>query len=180
VICICIYESIFSFNGLHVLGNNILKDFEMKISCSKSKTVAFLGQQSESSKIVIENKILEQVNTFNYLGCHVSYEGENDIQDKITKFLKILGLLNNALKPNQVHKTTRLKVYNTLAVPTLIYGSEILTLRKQDKTRLTTSEMKFLRENSRIHINDHKQNEKIIQELQVAPIINKIKNYKTK
>jgi hypothetical protein len=59
----------------------------MKIYCSKSKTTAFLGQQHVRSKIVIENKILEQVNTFNYLGCHVSYEGEKDIQDKITKLL---------------------------------------------------------------------------------------------
>jgi hypothetical protein len=87
--------------------------------------MAFLEQQPVRSKIVIENKILEQVNMFNYLGCHVSYEVEKDIQDKITKFLKILGSLNNVLKPNQVYKTTRLKVYNTLAVPTLIYGSEI-------------------------------------------------------
>jgi hypothetical protein len=118
--------------------------------------------------------------TFNYLGCHVSYEGEKDIQDKITKFLKILGLLNNVLKPNQVHKTTRLKVYNTLAVPTLIYGSEICTLKKQDKTKLTTPEIKFLRKTAGYTLMDHKQNKEIIQELQVAPIINKIQNYKTK
>jgi hypothetical protein len=115
---------------------------------------------------------------FNCLGCHVSYEGEEDIQDKITKFLKILGLINNVLKPNQVQKTTRLKVYNTLAVPTLIYGSEIWTLRKQDKTRLTTSEMKFLRKTTGYTLMDHKKNEEIIRELQVAPIINKIQNYK--
>jgi hypothetical protein len=107
----------------------------------------------------------------------VSYEGERDIQDKTTKFLKILGLINNVLKPNQVHK---LKVYNTLAVPTLIYGSEISTLRKQDKTRLTTSEMKFLRKTTGYTTMDHKQNEEIIRELQVSPIINKTQNYKTK
>jgi hypothetical protein len=121
--------------------------------------------------------MLEQLNTFNYLGCHVSYEGENDMQDKITKFLKILGLLNNVLKPNQIHKTTRLKVYNTLAVPTLIYGSGMWTLIKQDKTRLTTSEMKCLRKTAGYTLMDHKQNEEIIQEPQVAPIINKIQNY---
>jgi hypothetical protein len=61
------------------------------------------------------------------------------------------------LKPNQVYKTTRLKVYNTLAVPTL-YGSEIWTLRKQDKSRLTTSEMKFLRKTSGYTLMDHKEN----------------------
>jgi hypothetical protein len=43
--------------GVYML-NNILKDFKMKISCSKSKTMAFLGQQPVRSKIVIENKIL--------------------------------------------------------------------------------------------------------------------------
>jgi hypothetical protein len=73
-----------------------------------------------------------------------------------------------------------LKVYDTLAVPTLIYGSKIWTLRKQDKTGLTTSEMKFLRKTAGYTLMDHKQNEEIIQELRVAPIINKIQNYKTK
>jgi hypothetical protein len=50
--------------GVYML-NNILKYFKMKISCSKSKAIAFLGQQPVRSKIIIENKILEQVNTFN-------------------------------------------------------------------------------------------------------------------
>lgn len=59
--------------------------------------------------------------------------------------MKILHLSNIVLKLNHVRKTTKLKVWNTLAVPTLIYGSEIWTLRKEDVTKLTTSEMKFLR-----------------------------------
>jgi hypothetical protein len=67
-----------------------------------------------------------------------------------------------------------------MAVPTLIYGSDLWTSRKQDKTRLTTSEMKFLRKTAGYILMDHKQNEEITQELQVAPIINKIQNYKTK
>jgi hypothetical protein len=71
-------------------------------------------------------------------------------------------------------------VYNTLAVPTLTYCSEIWTLRKQDKTRLTKSEIIFLRKTARYTLMDHKQNEEIIQELQIATIINKIQNYKTK
>jgi hypothetical protein len=39
--------------------------------------------------------------------------------------LHILGLLNNTLKPNLVQRSTRLKLYRTLALPTLLYGSEI-------------------------------------------------------
>jgi hypothetical protein len=40
--------------------------------------------------------------------------------------------------------------------------------------------MKFLRKRAGCTLMDHKQNEEIIQELQAAPIINKIHNYKVK
>jgi hypothetical protein len=58
------------------------------------------------------------------LGCNISYQEEKDIHSKITTFLQILGLLNNTLKPNLVQRSTRLKLYKTLALPTLSYGSE--------------------------------------------------------
>jgi hypothetical protein len=67
--------------------------------------------------------ILEQVNTFTYLGRNISYQEETDIHSKITKLLQTLGLLNNTLKPNLVQRGTRLKLYKTLALPTLLYGS---------------------------------------------------------
>jgi hypothetical protein len=80
--------------------------------------------------------ILEQVNTFIYLGCKISYQEEKDIHSKITKFLQILELLNNTMKPNLVQRSTRLKLYKTLALPTLLYGSEIFTIKQCDKNRL--------------------------------------------
>jgi hypothetical protein len=79
------------------------------------------------------------------LGCNISYQGEKDIHSKITKFLQILGLKNNTQKPNLVQRSTRLKLYKTLALPTLLYGSEIWTIRQCDKNRLRTAEMKYLR-----------------------------------
>jgi len=39
----------------------------------------------------------------------------------------------------------RIKVLNTLALPILFDGSEIWTLRKEDKKRLTSIEIKFFR-----------------------------------
>jgi hypothetical protein len=76
---------------------------------------------------------LEQVNTFTYLGCNISYQEKKDIHSKITKFLQILGLLNNTLKPHLVQRSTRLKLYKTLAHQTLLYGSEIWTIKHCDK-----------------------------------------------
>jgi hypothetical protein len=43
--------------------------------------------------IVIDNKIIEQVNSFNYLGNMISYEKELDIDNKLHNYLKITGIL---------------------------------------------------------------------------------------
>jgi transposase len=79
-------------------------------------------------------KTTEQVNTFIYLGCNISYQEEKDIYSKITKFVQILGLLNNTLKPNLVQRNTRLKLYETLALPNILYCSEIWTINNVTKT----------------------------------------------
>ena len=69
------------------------------------------------------NKIVEQVNLFNYLG-NTSYEGELDIGNKLNNYLKITGILNNVFRLQKTLKKTRIKLYNTLALPVLLYGSE--------------------------------------------------------
>jgi len=52
-------------------------------------------------KIVIDNKMIEKVNLFNYLGNMISYEGELDIDNKLNNFLKITGILNSVFRPQK-------------------------------------------------------------------------------
>jgi hypothetical protein len=66
-----------------------------------------------------------------------------------------------------------MKIYNTLAIPALIYGSEIWTLTQQDKNGLKASEIKFLRTPG-YTLFDHKKNEDILQELNTTPVLEKI------
>jgi hypothetical protein len=40
---------------------------------------------------------------------------------------------------------TRIKLYNTLAVPTLLYGSENRTSKARDARRITAGRMKYMR-----------------------------------
>jgi hypothetical protein len=75
----------------------------------------------------------------------VSYEKGKYIDNKITKCLKIAGLLNNTFKPIEVQKGTRIKLYTTLALPVLLYGSETWTVKSKDKSRLTAAEIRFMR-----------------------------------
>jgi hypothetical protein len=61
----------------------------MSISTEKTTIMAFSG------KICINNKTLEQVNTFNYyFGCALSYDGEKDLPSQISKFVKVNRVIN--------------------------------------------------------------------------------------
>ena len=42
-------------------------------------------------------------------------------------------------------KKTRIKLYNTLALPVLLYGSEPWTVKASDAGRITAAEMKYMR-----------------------------------
>jgi hypothetical protein len=57
----------------------------------------FRGRDPVRTKIVIDNKIIEKVHSFNYLGNTISYEKELDIYNKLHSYLKITGILNNVL-----------------------------------------------------------------------------------
>jgi hypothetical protein len=104
----------------------------MEIPPEKSETMAFLGQDPVRCKIIGDNKCL-QVKNLKYLGCEISYENEKDIPQKVTKFAQILGILTNAFKPTLVLQSSRIRVRNALALPVLLYGSEIWTLRQKNK-----------------------------------------------
>jgi len=67
-----------------------------------------------------------------------------DIDNKLHNYLKITGILNNVFKPQKTLKETRLKLYNTLALPVLLYGSESWTIKARDARRITAAEMKVL------------------------------------
>jgi hypothetical protein len=50
--------------------------------------MAFRGKEPIRSMIFINNRILEQVNTFNYLDCNASNEGEKDLNVNIKILLR--------------------------------------------------------------------------------------------
>jgi len=81
--------------------NKIITEYGLTISVQKTKSVAFKGRDPVRIKIVIDNKITEQVNLCNYLRYIVSYEGELDNDNKLDNILKITGILNNVFRPQK-------------------------------------------------------------------------------
>jgi hypothetical protein len=83
-------------------------------------------------------------------------------------FLKITGILSNVFRPQQTLKKTRIKLYNTLALPVLLYGCESWTIKARDVRRITAAGMKFMRRTW----TDYKTNSHIAKELEITPVLN--------
>ena len=81
--------------------NQIITEYGLTISVQKTKSMAFKGRDPLRTKIVIDNKIIEKVNSFNYLGNMISYEKEMDIDNKLHNYLKITGIINNVFRPQK-------------------------------------------------------------------------------
>jgi len=91
----------------------------------------------------------------------ISYEKELDIDNKLHNYLKITGILNNVLDHKKTLKKTRIKLYNTLALPLLLYGSKTWTIKARDARRITAAEMKCMRRTAGYIWTDYKTNAQI-------------------
>ena len=87
--------------------------------------------------------------------------------------MKITGILNNVFKLQQTLKKTRLKLYDTLALPVLLHRSESWTIKARDARRISAAEMKYVRRTAGYTWTDHKTNKQITKELKITPIFDK-------
>jgi hypothetical protein len=93
----------------------------LKIATSKTKVFDFAGTDHLRAKIIINGETLDQVSQFTYLGCSISYQFSNDVEFKLAKFLKLIGTIKKTIF-RKLRKETILKLYNTLVLPTFLYG----------------------------------------------------------
>jgi len=80
----------------------------------------------------------------------------------------------------KVRTETVLKLYNTLILPTFLYGSENWTLTASQRRRIEAAEMKLLRPLAGYTLYDHKTNNSIRKELRITSIPDKIDEYRKK
>jgi hypothetical protein len=95
-----------------------------------------------------------------------------DIDNKLHNYFKITGILMCLDHKNPLK--TRMKLYNTLALPVLSYGSETWTIKARDARRITAAEMKYMRRTAECTWTDYKTNIQITKELKTAPILDKL------
>jgi len=112
---------------------NISKEYNLEIATKKTKVFGFVGTDNLRTKIIINYETLEQVSQFTYLG--ISYQFFNDVEFKLAKFLQLIGTIKRTVF-KKVRTETILKIYNTLVLPTFLYGSENWTLTALQRRRI--------------------------------------------
>jgi len=73
---------------------------------------------------------------------------------------------------------TIFKIYNTLVLPTFLYGSENWTPTASQRRRIEVAEMNLLRPLAGYTLYDHKTNDYIRRELQITGILDRIDEYR--
>jgi hypothetical protein len=63
---------------------------------------------------------------------------------KLNKYFKITGTLNDVFRPQKTLKKTGIKLYNTLALPVLLYGRETWIVKARDARIITAADMKYM------------------------------------
>jgi hypothetical protein len=81
-------------------------------------------------------------------------------------------------RPLKTLKKTRIKLYNTLTLQVLLYGSETWAIKARNARRITAAEMKYTRRTAGFTWTDYKTNTQIAKELKITPVLDKLLEYK--
>lgn len=92
----------------------------------------------------IRNKPLQQISHFGFLECEVTYDKDNDYMKKLNRLQSVCWTIAKTFKI-KAPLEPQVRLYNILAVPIALHGSEARSTTKVKELRLTTMEMTFLR-----------------------------------
>ena len=104
----------------------------------------------------------------------ISYEKELYIDNKWNNHLKTSGIINNIFRPHNTLKKTRMKLYNSITLPSLSYGSGNWTNKTRDARRLTASELRCMRKTAGYTWTDYIKKTETAKEINIAPGLYKI------
>ncbi|KAI8493291.1 hypothetical protein Bbelb_292950 [Branchiostoma belcheri] len=142
------------------------KEFALKISIKKTEVM--VQDAPNSPAIHINGSLLAVTDRFTYLGSTVTNNMSLDVEisTRIGKAASVMSKLNKRVWENRnLTMNTKLKVYQTSVLSTLLYGSETWTTYAKQEAKLNAYHMRCLRRILGIKCQDKVSNTEVLDRL---------------
>ena len=154
-----------------------MSNWGMKIHWGKTKVMR-VGKQVEECKVCVDGEEIEQVQNMKYLGAILSADGtcEEEIEHRVGAAARVIGAMRKeVLERRELKKATKMRVYNAMMIPTMLYGSETWTMMKRYESRLETTEMAYLRRVEGVSRIDRVTNADVREAVRQEEVMKKVK-----
>ena len=146
--------------------DNILRSYEtaantMGLHCNWQKTkIQNVGSGPTPPPVHIDGHIVDPVSKFTYLGSDINADGYStpEIHRRLGIAYSVMGQLDAVWRRSRLSLNTKLRIYSSLVLSVLLYGSETWTLRKTDSDRIQAFHTKSQRRILGIHWYEHVTN----------------------
>ena len=126
-------------------------EMDLVVNIAKTKVMTF-GRETAEKNITLNENEIENVNEFIYLGSLLTWDNNcsKEIKRRIARAMGVLGGFNKVWSSRVIRLEVKLNILRTCVFSTLLYAAETWTIKKEDKDRLLSFEMKCYRRILRI------------------------------
>ena len=162
----------------------VTQRFGINISARKSE-VLFIGRDGDirMEDIELRGQPMKQVDEFTYLGSVISSDGKflKDIEKRRAAATRAFGMLRARMwGRREISLKVKMKVFNAIVLPVLMYGATAWALTRTEEARLDAFEMGMLRSIVGVRWDDFVRNVDIREMLSQPPVSLKLRKARMK
>ncbi len=118
----------------------------------------------------LNGELLEEVESFKYLGSHVAVNGRVDVEvgNRMKEASKCMGGMKSVLSNRALGINIKRRLYKGIVVPTALYGAEMWNVRQDERKRLDVFELRCLRSMVGVTRMERVRNEDVRQRTEVV------------
>ena len=142
----------------------VCKRRKLRVNVGKSKVMRCTRSEDGANlNVRLNGEVLEEVSQFKYLGSIVAADGgvKADVNHRVNEGCKVLGAMNGVIKNRGLGMNVRRVLYEKIIVPTVTYGSELWSMKEEERQKLNVFEMKCLRSMCGVTRLDRLRNEEV-------------------
>ena len=156
------------------------KGFRLSRTKTEYMKCEFSSVRSDDGDVTLAGRVVPKKESFRYLGSMLQFDGEIDKDDSLriqagwVKWRLASGILCERKIPQKLKG----KFYRTAIRPAMLYGAECWPTKRQHVQKISVAEMRMLRWSCGHTRRDRIRNEDIREKLGVAPIEEKLVQYR--